>query len=70
VIVLWQGDNIYYCLYQKLTPEMRRMHLWGIVEEANKNFLLASKRWGDDYTLKRHGQVKLNVSNDLVNKNF
>jgi hypothetical protein len=52
------GDRIYYTLYIKPTPEIKRMHIREIIEEANRNFTLASKR-EETITLKRLGQRRL-----------
>jgi hypothetical protein len=52
------SDKIYYIPYIKPTPEIKRMHIQEIIQEANRNFLLASKR-EETITLKRRGQARL-----------
>ena len=51
------SDKIYYHPYIKPTPEIKRMHIREIIEEANRNFTLASKR---DETSHLKDEDKLN----------
>ena len=41
-----------------VTPEIRRRHFWEAIEEAQRNFLLASLR-GETFTISGKGQARV-----------